>query len=127
MVVGACPPVRAAAHGWRLVKCRSRGIFTIGCTLAPQNSRVGSEDPTFRDEKGEVRKFDSVRVTVNDWIKSRDAFDAVVDFDAVTHDPANPASLNPEFRVSSDPPVNLFNGRAHQAVANAIDLSLFTR
>jgi hypothetical protein len=108
-------------------QARSRGIFTIGCTLAPQNSRVGSEDPTFRDEKGEVRKFDSVRVTVNDWIKSRDAFDAVVDFDAVTHDPANPASLNPEFRVSSDPPVNLFNGRAHQAVANAIDLSLFTR
>ena len=110
-------------------QARSRGIVTIGCTLSPQNSRVGSEgiDPTFRDEKGEVRKVDSVRVAVNNWIKSGDAFDSVADFDAVTRDPANPAGLKPELRLPGDPPVNLFNGRAHQAIANAIDLSLFTR
>ena len=66
-------------------------------------------------------------VAVNDWIKSGDSFDAVADFDSVTRDPANPAGLKPEFRVSNDPPVNLLNGRAHQAIANSIDLSLFTR
>jgi len=113
-------------------EARKSGISLIGCTLPPGRFRSGmlpgpSLDGEFKDEKGQLRKIDSVRVAVNDWMKSSGAFDGFVDLDAVTRDPANPGNLKPEFRISNDPPTNVANERAHQAIADAIDLSIFTR
>ena len=113
-------------------EARNRSISTIGCTVPPGRFRFGmfpgqSLDGEFRDQKGQSRKVDSVRVGVNDWMKSSGAFDALVDLDAALRDPANPGNLKPEFRTPGDPPANVFNDRAHQAAADAIDLSLFTR
>jgi beta-lactamase regulating signal transducer with metallopeptidase domain len=111
---------------------RKRGISIIGCTLPPGMFRTPmfaspNFDGEFKDDKGQLRKSDSVRVAVNDWMKSAGAFDGLIDFDAVTRDPANPSNLKPEFRIANDPPAHIFNDSAHQAVADAIDLSLFTR
>jgi hypothetical protein len=113
-------------------EARKRGISIIGCTLPPGRLRSGmmtgqSQDLEFRDEKGQLRKVDSVRVAVNDWMKSSGIFDALVDLDAATRDSANPGTLKAEFRISDDPPTNVANDRAHQVIADAIDLSLFTR
>ena len=52
-----------------------------------------SLDGEFKDEKGQLRKIDSVRVALNDWMKSSGVFDALVDLDAVTRDPASPGNF----------------------------------
>jgi beta-lactamase regulating signal transducer with metallopeptidase domain len=111
---------------------RNRSISIIGCTLPPGRFRSGmfigpSLDGEFKDEKGQSRKTDTVRVAINDWMKSSGAFDGLVDFDAVVRDPANPGNLKLEFRIPGDPPANIFNDTAHKAIADAIDLSIFTR
>ena len=113
-------------------EARKRGVAIIGCTLPPGRFRpLGifgpGMDGEFKDEKGQLRKIDTIRVAINDWMKSSGVFDAVVDFDAAVRDPANPGKLKPEFRTSNDPPSEIFNDRAHQAFADAIDLSIFTR
>ena len=109
-------------------EARKGGISIIGCTLPPGRYSgplfSSGLDGEFKDEKGQLRKIDSIRVAVNDWMKSRGVFDGLVDFDAVTRDPANPGTLKLELR---DPPANFLNDRGHQAIADAIDLSLFTR
>jgi len=65
-----------------------------------------------------------VRERVNDWIRTSQAFDAVVDFEAATRDPANPR----RFRAEFDPGDHLHpNNAGYEAMANAIDLTIFTR
>jgi len=61
---------------------------------------------------------------VNDWIRHGGAFDAVVDFELATRDPGNPKRLRPEF----DSGDHLHPSDAgYNAMAQAFDLSLFTR
>jgi lysophospholipase L1-like esterase len=89
------------------------GIKVIGCTLTPY------EGAGYARPEGEA-----VREAVNNWIRTSHAFDAVVDFDAATRDPANPTSIRAEF----DPGDHLHpNNAGYEAMANAIDLSIFTR
>jgi hypothetical protein len=107
-------------------QARSRGISTIGCTLPPQKISAG-RDNDFRDEKGQTRKIDSVRVAVNEWMRTSGAFDGLADFDAITRDPANPGDLKEEFRNPMYPSTSLFSSRGHQVLADGIDLSLFAR
>jgi beta-lactamase regulating signal transducer with metallopeptidase domain len=113
-------------------QARNHGISTIACTLQPQKvSTIGIGGDEFKDENGQMRKFDSVRVAVNDWMRNSGAFDGLADFDAVTRDTANPGDLKEEFRnpnyPSPYPPMNPLNDRGHHAVADAIDLSMFAR
>jgi hypothetical protein len=116
-------------------EAHNHGISVIGCTLPPGRFRPRSGfggmdlDGEFKDEKGQFRKIDTIRVALNDWMKSSGAFDGLVDLDAVTRDPANPSNLKSEFRIPGDPTVNVFNdtATAHQAIADAVDLSLFSR
>jgi len=62
------------------------------------------------------------RATLNQWIRSSGAFDAVIDFDAVTRDPSNQTFFLPIY----DSGDHLHpNDAGYQAMANAIDLSLF--
>ena len=89
------------------------GIKVIGCTLTPY------EGAGYARPEGEA-----VREAVNNWIRTSHAFDAVVDFDAATRDPANPTSIRAEF----DPGDHLHpNNAGYEAMANAIDLTIFTR
>jgi beta-lactamase regulating signal transducer with metallopeptidase domain len=113
-------------------EARKRGISIIGCTIPPGkfSSRMSfgpNLEGEFKDEKGQSRKWDTVRVAVNDWMRSSGIFDGLFDIDAVTRDAGSPSNLKLEFRIPGDPPANIANDRAHQAIADAIDLSLFTR
>jgi lysophospholipase L1-like esterase len=63
------------------------------------------------------------RDTVNAWIRTSGRFDAVIDMDPVVGDPANPANLNPTY--DSGDHLHL-NPQGYQAMAGAIDLTLFT-
>lgn len=67
---------------------------------------------------------EETRQRVNKWIRSAGVFDAVVDFDEVLRDPADPSRLNPEYDSGDGlhPNVNAF-----RAMAAAFPLDLFEK
>jgi lysophospholipase L1-like esterase len=90
-----------------------RGIRIWGGTLTP---RGGARWP-FDSEPGEAK-----RQAVNAWVRTSGAFDAVVDFDAVLRDPAEPLRL--QARFDSGDHVHP-NDAGFAAMAAAINLALF--
>src|SRR5690606_23127250 len=65
---------------------------------------------------------EAIRQQVNDWIRSSGAFDAVIDFDAVTRDPDDPQ----RFRTEAESPDLLHPGDGgYRLMADAVDLTLF--
>ena len=94
-------------------QAHAHGVQVIGCTLTPY------EGAGYSRENGEA-----IRVALNSWIRTSGAFDAVVDFEAATRDPANPKRLRPEF----DPGDHLHpNDAGYQAMADAFDLKIFKK
>jgi lysophospholipase L1-like esterase len=92
-------------------RAHTHGIKAIGCTLTP------FEGANYSREEGEA-----VREALNTWIRTSGAYDAVVDFEAATRDPNNPK----RFRADLDPGDHLHpNDAGYQAMADAVDLSLF--
>jgi lysophospholipase L1-like esterase len=92
-------------------RARTHGIKVIGGTLLP------FEGAGYYREEGET-----IRQAVNDWIRKGGYFDAVIDFDAVIRDPANPKRMRPEF----DPGDHLHpNDAGYRAMAEAVDLRIF--
>jgi lysophospholipase L1-like esterase len=88
------------------------GIKIVGGTLPPYGGANSSR------ESGEA-----VREAVNNWIRTSGAYDGVIDFEAATRDPDDPKRLRPEF----DPGDHLHpNDAGYQAMADAVDLSLFS-
>lgn len=90
-----------------------RGIKVMGGTLLPMGG-LWLHNP----------QTEALRQTVNAWIRTSGAFDAVVDFDAVTRDPANPQRLRPDYDSGDfiHP-----NDAGNAAMADAIDLGVFAR
>jgi lysophospholipase L1-like esterase len=66
---------------------------------------------------------EEARQTVNNWIRTNNLFDAVIDFDAAVRNPANPTNLLSAY--NSGDGLHL-NPAGYQAMANAIPLKLFT-
>jgi lysophospholipase L1-like esterase len=94
-----------------VARAHAEGIKVIGCTLTPYGGAGYARD------EGEV-----MRSAVNDWIRTSGTFDAVVDFEAATRDTADPKRFKTEF----DPGDHLHpNNAGYEAMANAIDLSVF--
>jgi lysophospholipase L1-like esterase len=87
------------------------GIRVIGATLTPEEGV-----PTM-SERGE-----KIRQTINQWIRTSGAFDAVVDFDELIRDPSMPVRMRPEF----DPGDHIHpNDAGNQAMADVFDLNFF--
>jgi lysophospholipase L1-like esterase len=92
-------------------RAHQHGIRVIGCTILPY------EGAAYFREDGEA-----IRQRVNEWIRTSGVYDAVVDFDAATRDPANPRRLRAEF----DPGDRLHpNDAGYRAMAEAVDLRIF--
>jgi lysophospholipase L1-like esterase len=103
-------------EGYRQIieRAHARGLSIIGGTLTPFE---GTVFPGYYTPEGEAK-----RQAVNHWIRTSGAYDAVIDFDRATRDPAHPARLLPAY----DSGDHLHpNDAGYQAMANAIDLSLF--
>ncbi|KAK3114712.1 hypothetical protein LTR53_006723 [Teratosphaeriaceae sp. CCFEE 6253] len=66
----------------------------------------------------------ATRDRVNAWIRNSGAFDAVIDFDAVVRDPANPEQLNPMYNSGDylHP-----NQAGYYAMARAFPLNVFAK
>ncbi|MDQ2641989.1 MAG: SGNH/GDSL hydrolase family protein [Pseudomonadota bacterium] len=99
--------------GYRMLIGRARlhGLRIIGGTLTPFEGV-----PTYSEAAERMRQ------QVNAWIRTSGAFDAVVDFDAVTRDPAAPTKLRAEY--DSGDHIHP-NDAGNKAMADAIDLKLF--
>ncbi len=92
-------------------RAHTHGIKVIGCTLTPY------EGAAYYSEKGE-----EVRMAVNRWIRTSGTFDAVVDFEKATQDPANPKTFKAGFNLTD----HLHpNDAGYKAMAEAIDLKIF--
>ena len=64
---------------------------------------------------------DATRRAVNEWIRTSEAYDAVIDFEAVVRDPATPTKVLAEY----DSGDHLHPGDGgYEAMANAVDLAL---
>ena len=74
--------------GYRLLIARAHlhGLTIIGCTLTPFEGT-----PTY------TAAGEGMRQEVNQWIRDSGQFDAVVDLDAATRDPASATKLRKEF------------------------------
>ncbi|MFF8938324.1 SGNH/GDSL hydrolase family protein [Streptomyces paradoxus] len=88
----------------------ARGLRMLAATILPC--------------EGEARctaAVDAERVAVNEWIRGGEAFDGVLDFDAVVRDPQRPARMLPAY----DSGDRLHPGDAGlAALANSVDLRL---
>jgi lysophospholipase L1-like esterase len=64
------------------------------------------------------------RQAVNAWIRTPGRFDAVIDFDRLMRDPANPSKLAPAYDSGDGLHPSL---AGYKAMADAVPLDLFTR
>jgi len=101
-----------AGHKQLIARAHARGLKIFGATLTP------FWGAPYYTEVGERK-----RQAVNEWIRTSKAYDGVVDFDRATRDPNDPKKIQAAF----DPCDHLhFNDAGYRAMAEAIDLALFT-
>jgi len=94
-----------------ITQAHQRGIRVYGATIMPFGG-------SFYDKPGK----ESARRFVNQWIRSSGKFDAVIDLDTATRDPAHPTQLLAAYDTGD----HLHpNEAGHHAMAAAIDLRLF--
>ena len=111
------PTAEEMIAGYRqlIALAHADNVRLIGATLPPFEGALSGTPLAnyYNSEK------DSLRQKINSWIRESGAFDAVVDFDAVLRDPANPARLKPGF----DSGDHLHPGdTGNRAMADAVDL-----
>jgi len=100
-----------AGHKQLIQQAHARGLRIIGATLTPFWGAA------YFTEAGEAK-----RQAINEWIRTGRAYDGVIDFDKATRDPADPK----KFLEKYDGCDYLHPSDAgYQAMADAIDLSLF--
>ncbi len=101
-----------SAYRQMIGQAHARGLRIYGATITPfAGSGYGSPE------------HEAARDTVNAWIRGSHAFDAVIDFDAVVRDPADPTRL----RADADTGDHLHpNAAGYRMMGDAIDLRLFT-
>ncbi|GAB3156247.1 SGNH/GDSL hydrolase family protein [Microbispora hainanensis] len=100
-----------AAHLQLAARARAHGSKAYAATIAP----YGGSD--MYSPEG-----DKAREQVNSWIRASDAFDGVLDFDAVWRDPADPTLICSDLHMGD----HLHgNDAGYAALAESIDLSLF--
>jgi lysophospholipase L1-like esterase len=68
-----------------IARVHARHLPIVGATILPMCNPPDSSR-------------EQVRTTVNTWIRTSGAFDAVLDFDAVLRNPANPTEIVPDLR-----------------------------
>ncbi len=92
-------------------RAHAQGLTIFGATIAPY------EGAAYHSSEGEA-----VRQEINQWIRESGEFDAVLDFDAVLRDPAQPGRFanglhSGDFLHGSD--------TGYRRIADSVDLELF--
>ncbi len=100
-----------AGYRQLIARAHGRGARIYAATLTPYE---GSD--AFSSEGENARR------TVNTWIRTSGAFDAVLDFDAVWRDPDHPGRIRDGFHEGDH---IHGNDAGYTALADSVDLSLF--
>ncbi|HYC71436.1 MAG TPA: SGNH/GDSL hydrolase family protein [Opitutaceae bacterium] len=101
-----------AAYEQIIRRAHDHGIKVYGATIMPFEGFSAYHTP---ESEAERRK-------VNDWIRTSGRFDAVIDFDAVARDPANPGRLS----AATDGGDHLhLSAAGYRIIGESIDLKLF--
>jgi lysophospholipase L1-like esterase len=111
---GETPPTAAqiiAGHKQLIARARAHGLKVYGATFLPY------EGARYYRPEG-----DAIRQEVNQWIRTSGAYDAVIDFDAVMKDPANPRRMRADLQSGDwlHP-----NDAGYRRMGEAVDLRLF--
>ncbi len=102
-----------AGHKQLIARAHELGLTIYGATLTP------FEGCGYYTTEGEAK-----REAVNRWIRTSGAYDGVIDFDALTRDPAHPTRFLPKY----DSGDHLHpNDVGYRAMGEAVDLALFRR
>ena len=105
------PQALIAADSEILRRAHERGVKVFGATIMP-----------FEGADYYSREKEKVRETVNEWIRTSKAFDAVIDFDRTVRDPVAPHKLGAEY----DSGDHLHPGSdGYRKIGESIDLGLF--
>ncbi|MFI1354220.1 SGNH/GDSL hydrolase family protein [Streptomyces sp. NPDC020898] len=103
-----------AAYRQIAVRAHAQGIRVYGATLTPFGGSTPYDDPAGLRE--------ATRQTLNDWIRTAGAFDAVVDFDRAVRDPADPGRLRADL---NDGDWLHMNPEGYRTLAAAVPVSWF--
>lgn len=105
-------PAQTVIDGLRNIAARAhaRGVKVVGATVTPRSN--------FNAD------IEAQRQELNEWIRTSDELDAVVDFDATVRDPAAPNRLLPAYAYSDG--IHL-NDAGAEAIADAVDISELRR
>jgi lysophospholipase L1-like esterase len=99
-----------------ITRSKARGLKIVGVTIIPRHNR-----PADGANSGWDAAKTRVRNEVNDWIRTRAAFDGVIDFDAVVRDPANRDLILPAFNCDDIHPTP----RGYYTMGASVRLDLF--
>ncbi len=103
-----------AGYKQLIARAHAKGLRIYGATLTPFE---GTTFPGYFTPAKEP-----IREAVNAWIRGSGGFDAVIDFDAVVRDPTHPTRILAAYDCGD----HLHpNDAGYQAMANALDLTLF--
>jgi lysophospholipase L1-like esterase len=100
-----------AAYQQFINKAHAHNLRAYGATITP-----------FGGSSYYTTAHEAARQTVNTWIRTNNLYDAVIDFDAIVRDPVTQTNLFSTY--DSGDHLHL-NPTGYQAMANAIDLTLF--
>jgi lysophospholipase L1-like esterase len=99
-------------------RVKARGAKVFGATIIPRhNAPAAGTNTGWNDEKTAIRR------EVNQWIRSRAAFDGVLDFDAVVRDPAHADLIMASFNCDGIHP----SPRGYYEMGRSVALDLFAR
>jgi lysophospholipase L1-like esterase len=102
-----------------VTRVKARGLKIIGVTIIPRHNRPPTDDNTgWSDAKTQARH------EVNQWIRTKAPFDAVIDFEKVVQDPKNGDLIYPPFNcgdgIHPSP-------RGYYELGRSVRLDLFKR
>ena len=105
-----------AGYKQLIERAHAHGLKIIGATLTPfEDTFQGGPLEGYYNPEKEMK-----RAAVNEWIRNGGGFDAVIDFDKLAADPANPKHIKAEY----DSGDHLHpNDAGYEAMANSVDLS----
>jgi lysophospholipase L1-like esterase len=103
-----------AGHLQLIERAHARGLKVFGATLLPYE---GTTFAGYWSPEGEA-----TRQKFNEWIRTSHKYDDVIDFDRVVRDPGQPSRLL--LKIDSGDHLHP-NDAGYEAMANAVNLSLF--
>lgn len=98
-------------------RVKAAKLKVIGVTIIPRHNAAAAPGNTGWDAAKTA-----IRNTVNDWIRHRAGFDAVIDFDTVVADPDHPDLINPAYNCGDGIHPNPFG---YFTMGRSVDLEIF--